>query len=684
MIRSLYEAATFACVGLAASVVHVLVAIVLIENLSMAAWQANIVAFLCALPVSYFGHSLLTFSARNYNRAAPVSVQTLQKFTVTALGGFALNQLSVVIFISWLGLPHRPVMFVTVFGVAGLLFLVSKFWAFRGGQAIQTTASLKFRALTEKASSWLGAQLLSVPRTVSDTTERNVFLAILALGAFARFITLGQDSLWVDEGYTLGAARFPLIHLWTVPFDVHPPLFYSLVKLSLLFGESETILRSTSAIASTLTLIPFYLLGRALMGRVGGLVAMAVLAMAFTHLVYASDARNYALLGLFLVIANAALYRLVQELRATASLVSRDVLLPVAIYTFAAACALYTHNSALIYLFVGNAIWCLNAMVRSPVDGFAISLKLAAANVLPLLLYLPWLMVVTSTSADFVWLDQASPGEALMTYLLTILPNKATTPGVLVVLAIMGLGSVIAVRRGGDLALVIAFNLLAFPMAAWLFGYVYKPIYMERVILPAIYGAALAIGVVAAFVRQARLAYGLACLALVFSAVSAVAFLQRTSEADHVGEHPRMNLRGAFQDIAPGRDSALVLCDYITYPLAEHYAPGVDAYILLRDGSIVRITRESWSGVFSLRAADRPNVDQLYVRQSLAAGGEILTVEELADRYAVVYLVASELICNVPFAQPLSEKLQAAGLADAPEGDYAAVITHKFVRPGTP
>jgi putative flippase GtrA len=134
MTRSLYEVALFACVGLAASVVHFLVAIGLIEHFSTPAWQANIAAFLCALPVSYFGHSLLTFSAKHYNRATRVSVQTLRKFFLSALAGFSLNQLSVVIFISWLGLPHRPVMFFTVFGVAGFLFLASKFWAFRGNK----------------------------------------------------------------------------------------------------------------------------------------------------------------------------------------------------------------------------------------------------------------------------------------------------------------------------------------------------------------------------------------------------------------------------------------------------------------------------------------------------------------------------------------------------------------------
>ena len=126
------EVFLFAAVGMCASVVHFVVGLVLIERFGVAAWLANIEAFCGALPVSYAGHSALTFSASRYGRARAMTWTSARRFLVTALGGFSMNQLSVVILVSWLGLPHRPVLFFTIFGVAAGLFIAGKFWVFRG------------------------------------------------------------------------------------------------------------------------------------------------------------------------------------------------------------------------------------------------------------------------------------------------------------------------------------------------------------------------------------------------------------------------------------------------------------------------------------------------------------------------------------------------------------------------
>lgn len=131
-LRQLIELGLFAAVGIAASIVHLIAAIILIERFETAAWLANILAFGCAMPVSYAGHSGLTFSASRYGRDQSMTWQSARRFLITAFAGFSVNQLSIVILVSLLGLPHRPVLFVTIFGVAGGLYLASKFWAFRG------------------------------------------------------------------------------------------------------------------------------------------------------------------------------------------------------------------------------------------------------------------------------------------------------------------------------------------------------------------------------------------------------------------------------------------------------------------------------------------------------------------------------------------------------------------------
>jgi len=131
IIRRFVEPAIFAGVGLAASLAHFLAAVLLVEQVSVQPWIANIIAFAVAFPVSYFGHSFLTFSARAYGRADAVTGKSFRRFLTLAGAGFLLNQASVVLFVEQLGYPPRTVFGVTIACVAGILYLAGKFWAFR-------------------------------------------------------------------------------------------------------------------------------------------------------------------------------------------------------------------------------------------------------------------------------------------------------------------------------------------------------------------------------------------------------------------------------------------------------------------------------------------------------------------------------------------------------------------------
>ena len=130
--QKLQEVIIFGMVGVAASVTHFIVAVVLIEMVSLSIPIANVLAFLSALPVSYFGHAILTFSAQRYGRETEVTKQSAARFVTLSVIGFCINQASVVYFAAYLGYPHRIVLVVTILGVAGFLFLASMFWAFRG------------------------------------------------------------------------------------------------------------------------------------------------------------------------------------------------------------------------------------------------------------------------------------------------------------------------------------------------------------------------------------------------------------------------------------------------------------------------------------------------------------------------------------------------------------------------
>lgn len=110
----------FGSVGLLAAAVHYLMALVLIRY-AIPPLAANLVAFLGAVQISYFGHRHYTFEASDLNHAS-----TLPRFLLIALGGFAMNET-----LLWLALryTHLPVK-ISLIGIIALVAFCS-FWASR-------------------------------------------------------------------------------------------------------------------------------------------------------------------------------------------------------------------------------------------------------------------------------------------------------------------------------------------------------------------------------------------------------------------------------------------------------------------------------------------------------------------------------------------------------------------------
>lgn len=87
---------------------------------------ANALGFCVAFFVSFAGHRLLSF------KDATTSVGTsLGRFAVTALAGFASNELVFTLLLRGLGLPALLALFVALVFAAGQTFVFSRFWAFR-------------------------------------------------------------------------------------------------------------------------------------------------------------------------------------------------------------------------------------------------------------------------------------------------------------------------------------------------------------------------------------------------------------------------------------------------------------------------------------------------------------------------------------------------------------------------
>ena len=87
---------------------------------------ANALGFVVAFGVSFSGHRLLSFQD-----AGTTVRQSLARFAVTALAGFATNELVFVALLRGLQLPALLALFFALGVAAGQTFVLSRYWAFR-------------------------------------------------------------------------------------------------------------------------------------------------------------------------------------------------------------------------------------------------------------------------------------------------------------------------------------------------------------------------------------------------------------------------------------------------------------------------------------------------------------------------------------------------------------------------
>ena len=114
----------FLAVGGSAALTHM--GVFALAQAHMLPELANALGFGVAFFVSFAGHRLLSF------KDASTSVATsLGRFAVTALAGFASNELIFSLLLRVLDLPALLALFVALVFAAGQTFVFSRFWAFR-------------------------------------------------------------------------------------------------------------------------------------------------------------------------------------------------------------------------------------------------------------------------------------------------------------------------------------------------------------------------------------------------------------------------------------------------------------------------------------------------------------------------------------------------------------------------
>lgn len=119
----------FGLVGTAAALVHLGLVWYLVSRGAFAPLLANVAGFCAAFAVSFVGHHRRTFAARQ----APWR-QALWRFLLVALLGFVANELLYALLLRS-GLDYRLALLLVLGFVAGLTWLMSRYWAFNRGPA---------------------------------------------------------------------------------------------------------------------------------------------------------------------------------------------------------------------------------------------------------------------------------------------------------------------------------------------------------------------------------------------------------------------------------------------------------------------------------------------------------------------------------------------------------------------
>lgn len=116
----------FTVIGAVAAAVHYLVAVTLESGFAVAPAWANVIGFAFAFPVSYLGHSKLSFARHTASHR-----QAFPRFLAIALTGFFGNQMLLLSALAWLAWPFWLTLAIVMVIVAFLTYMLSRYWAFQ-------------------------------------------------------------------------------------------------------------------------------------------------------------------------------------------------------------------------------------------------------------------------------------------------------------------------------------------------------------------------------------------------------------------------------------------------------------------------------------------------------------------------------------------------------------------------
>ncbi len=252
-------------------------------------------------------------------------------------------------------------------------------------------------------------------------TNHWLLVVILLLAFCLRLAYVADKETWYDEAFAVLYAEKQLgsiIYGTVTPVegaaaDIHPLLYYFFLHGWMGLGQSLLVVRFPSVVFGLLSLCLLFLIARQLFDAQIGLLAVALGAISPFHIWYSQEARMYSLLCLASLLS---IYFFLKGWK-------QAVWSPWIAFGFCAALSLYVHNLAFLIPLTLD----LFVILRRRWD---LLLRLFAAHLVALLLFLPWLVLVPGQLAKVqhaYWVPR--PGLTELVRTLIVFTFNLPVPG---------------------------------------------------------------------------------------------------------------------------------------------------------------------------------------------------------------------------------------------------------------
>jgi mannosyltransferase len=487
-------------------------------------------------------------------------------------------------------------------------------------------------------------------RSPSSASWRLPAAAVLVLSAVVSFVSVGRASFSLDESLstTLAESSWHGFTQSVLHREANMSLYYLLLRLWMHLGHSEAVVRSLSVVASVGALAVIMVVTRRLFDRRTALICGLLLAADPLVVMFAQDARGYAL-SLLLVCASSALFvRGLQAPSGWSVWFAYAVVSALAAYAnFWAALVPLAHGASLAFLPPGSAPW--RRLIPTGIGLGILLVPLAA-------------LIHATDSSGVNWAAGSSAGRVFTTVRSDIPHPVIDLAAVLVVVIVVALVAVVrrhpktqSVLRHWPVAFAVCW--LVVPVAAVvLLSLVYKPLLVVRYLVICLPPFVMLVS------------YGLARLRgrLSLTAVAALVVVSGVGLGALFAHGSSQNWRGAVGSVArraqPG-DGVVVFAPYTRIPfqwyIRQHPAAEADLHPVYPAGA--------WA------------TDGL--RYDASIGLSRSSIETTVAGYRRIWLVLSQQQLYPSQDQALLAGLRSAGLAPVNTRTFAGVQVIEYAGP---